>query len=234
VEAACAKHGLAMADCTVAIVGANGAIGHALSLLFAKRAGELMLVGNPRNPEASVRKLRRVAGDCRRYVAALAAGGREFVPGTLAAEIVSRGEGAAKAELETRVTLTTDIDQHLPRAHIVLTATKAVLPFIASRHLRNGAMVCDVSRPFNVAPEVFRRRPDLKLVSGGLIKAPDSSALGYIEERDRQRVLMSCAAETIILSLSKYQSAHLCGRLEIDTITEIGREAQSSGFSVVD
>jgi predicted amino acid dehydrogenase len=40
-----------MADCTVAIVGANGAIGHALSLLFAERAGELMLVGNPCNPE---------------------------------------------------------------------------------------------------------------------------------------------------------------------------------------
>ena len=65
-----------MADCTVAIVGANGAIGHALSLLFAERAGELMLVGNLCNPEASVRKLRRVAGDCGRYVAALAAGGR--------------------------------------------------------------------------------------------------------------------------------------------------------------
>ena len=56
-------------------------------------------------------------------------------------------------------------------------ATKAVLPFIASHHLRNGAIVCDVSRPFNVVSEVFPRRPDLKLVSGGLIKAPDSSAL---------------------------------------------------------
>jgi acetylornithine/succinyldiaminopimelate/putrescine aminotransferase/predicted amino acid dehydrogenase len=236
VEAACAKHGLDMADCTVAIVGAKGAIGHALSLLFAERAGELMLVGNPRNPEASVRKLRRVATDCRRYVTSLAAGGREFAPGTLAAEIVSRriSESAAKSELETKVTLTTDINQHLPRAHIVLTATKAVLPFIASRHLRNGAMVCDVSRPFNVAPDVFRRRPDLKLVSGGLIKAPETSTLGYIEERDRQRVLMSCAAETIILALSEYQSAHLCGRLEIETISEIGRQAQSSGFTVVE
>jgi hypothetical protein len=56
-----------------------------------------MLVGNPRNPEASVRKLRRVAGDCRQYVAALAAGGREFAAGTLATEIVSRGEAAVKA-----------------------------------------------------------------------------------------------------------------------------------------
>jgi predicted amino acid dehydrogenase len=71
-------------------------------------------------------------------------------------------------------------------------------------------------------------------VSGGLIKAPDSSALGYIEERDRAKVLMSCAAETIILALSGYQSTHLCGRLEIETISEIGRKAQSAGFTVVD
>ena len=175
IEAACASRGVNIADATVAIVGANGAIGHALSLLFAERAGELILVGNPRNPEGSERKLRRVAADCRRHVGSLAAGGREFAPATLAGEIVSKGtsEKAAKSDLETRISITTDIDQQLPRAHIVLTATKAVLPFISSRHLRNGAMVCDVSRPFNVAPEVFRRRADLQHVSGGLIKAPD-------------------------------------------------------------
>jgi glutamyl-tRNA reductase len=85
-------------------------------------------------------------------VGSLVAGGREFDPGTLAHEIASRRtfENAPKSELEARVTVTTDINQHLPRAHIVLTATKAVLPFIASRHLGKGAMVCDVSRPFNV------------------------------------------------------------------------------------
>jgi acetylornithine/succinyldiaminopimelate/putrescine aminotransferase/predicted amino acid dehydrogenase len=236
VEAACARRGLAMPECTVAIVGANGAIGHALSLLFAERAGELILLGNPRNPEASLRKLQRVAADCRRHVTSLAAGGRHFTPGTLAAEIVSRlGSGNAHdPELEARMTLTTEIDQQLPRAHVVLTATKAVLPFIAPRHLREGALVCDVSRPFNVAPEVPRRRPDLCLVSGGLIRIPGSSTLGYIEERDRPKVLMSCAAETILLALSGYQSSHLCGRLEIETIDDIGRQAESFGFSVVD
>ena len=236
VEAACARRGLAMAGCTIAIVGATGAIGHALSLLFAERAGELILVGNPRNPEASLRKLQRVARDCRRHVISLAAGGREFTPGTLAAAIASRpaSESDQNPELEASLTLTTDINQHLPRAHIVLTATKAILPFIASRHLREGALVCDVSRPFNVAPEVVRRRPDLRLVSGGLIKAPGSSILGRMEERDQPKVLMSCAAETIMLALSGYQSSHLCGHLEIGTIEEIGRQAESFGFSVVE
>jgi len=39
------------------------------------------------------------------------------------------------------MTITTNIEEHLHRAHIVLTATNAVLPFIASRHLRGGALV---------------------------------------------------------------------------------------------
>ena len=116
----------------------------------------------------------------------------------------------------------------------MLTATKEVLPFIKSCHLRERAMVCDVSRPFNVAPEVIRRRQDVRLVGGGgLIKTPDSSVLGYIEESDRPKVVLSCAAETIMLALSGYQSKHLCGHLDTDTVEKIGRQAESFGFSVV-
>jgi predicted amino acid dehydrogenase len=231
VELACAEEGRKLAQSTVAVVGANGAIGHALSKFFAERAGELILVGNPSNPEASLRKLQRVARDCRRHVARLAAAGREFSPGSLAAELTVRPDDA---DLESRITLTTDIDQHLPRAHIILTATKEVLPFIKSCHLRERALVCDVSRPFNVAPEVIRRRKDVRLVGGGgLIKTPDSSVLGYIEESDRPKVLLSCAAETIMLALSGYQSKHLCGHLDTETIEKIGGQAENFGFSVV-
>jgi predicted amino acid dehydrogenase len=226
VEAACATQGLALADCTVAIVGATGAIGHALSLLCAERAGELILVGNPRAAEASLGKLRDVADDCRRHVAVRAAAGRE-------ARIAGGRKPAPLSDPEARITITTDIDQHLPTAHIVLTATNAVSPFIASRHLRRGAMVCDVSRPFNIAPDLIEQRCDLRLVSGGLVRAPEPSALGYVEERDQHNVLVACAAETIVLALSGHQSRHLCGRLDVATIEEIGRLAESLGFSVV-
>jgi hypothetical protein len=105
---------------------------------------------------------------------------------------------------------------------------------IKSCHLRERALVCDVSRPFNVAPEVIRRRKDVRLVGGGgLIKAPKSSVVGYVEESDRPHVLLSCAAETIMLALSGYQSKHRCGHLDIDTIEKIGWQAESFGFSVV-
>jgi acetylornithine/succinyldiaminopimelate/putrescine aminotransferase/predicted amino acid dehydrogenase len=235
VEAACAERGLDLADCTVAIVGAAGAIGHALSLLCAERAANLILIGNPRAANANLGKLRDVAEDCGRHVALLAASGRRFAPGTLASRIARRQafETVPASDLEAMITVTTDIDQHLPHCQIVLTATNAVVPFIASRHLRHGALVCDVSRPFNIPPELIVERPDLRLVSGGLMHAPEASVLGHVEERNRQNVLMACAAETIVLALSGHQSNHLCGRLEMTTVEKIGRLAEKSGFSVV-
>jgi acetylornithine/succinyldiaminopimelate/putrescine aminotransferase/predicted amino acid dehydrogenase len=233
VEAACAKQGLALADCTVAIVGATGTIGHALSLLWAERAAELILVGNPRAAEASLGKLRDVAEECRRQAELRAAGGRKFPAGSLAADFFRARTSPAAADPQSRVTITTDIDRHLPRAHVVLTATSAVEPFIGSRHLREGAMVCDLSRPFNLTPDLAEARPDLRLVSGGLVRAPESSVLGHVEERDRRNVLVACAAETIILALSGHQSRHLCGRLDVATIEQIGALAERLGFSVI-
>jgi predicted amino acid dehydrogenase len=129
------------------------------------------------------------------------------------------------------VTVTTDIERDLPRAHIVLTATSAVQPFISARHLRNGAMICDVSRPFNVTSGLRNERPDLQWVDGGLVRAPDRSVLGILEETDRRNVLVSCAAETIVLALSGFRSEHLCGRLDPGTIEELGRVAAGLGFT---
>lgn len=229
-EAACAAHGISLADCTVAIVGATGAIGHALSLLCAERAGELILIGNPHLAAASIGRLQIVSQDCKRHVLSLAAFERKFRPGTFAERCVRR-PAVGRVDAEAGVTITTDIDTHLPRAHVVLTATNAVLPFISARHLRHGVMVCDVSRPFNITPNLREDRPDLRVVDGGLVRAPDASILGLLEEPDRSNVLLACAAETIILALSGFRSKDLCGRLNPTTIEELGKVAAKLGFS---
>jgi acetylornithine/succinyldiaminopimelate/putrescine aminotransferase/predicted amino acid dehydrogenase len=229
-ESACAKHALTLSECTVAIVGATGAIGHALSLLCAERAAELILIGNPRVGESSIGRLQMVARDCRRHAAALASAGHRFRSGSIAERIATLNE-AATVDARSGVLISTDIDRDLPRAHIVLTATNAVLPFISARHLRNGVVVCDVSRPFNITPDLSAQRPDVRWVDGGLVRAPDDSVLGFLEEPDRAYVLPACAAETIILALSDFRSEHLCGRLDTATIAQLGTVAEKLGFS---
>jgi acetylornithine/succinyldiaminopimelate/putrescine aminotransferase/predicted amino acid dehydrogenase len=225
VEAACDKHGIALKDCKVAIVGATGAIGHALSLLCTERVAELILIGNPQ-VDSSLGRLRVVAEDCNRHAASRGDSGQILHPGSVAERSVSR-----PADSNTRITVTTDIEQYLPRADIVLTATSAVHPFISARHLKNGAMVCDVSRPLNVASGLRDERSDLRWVDGGLVRAPDLSVLGLLEEPTRPNMMVACAAETIILALSGFRGENLCGRLELTTIAEIGRVAGRLGFS---
>jgi acetylornithine/succinyldiaminopimelate/putrescine aminotransferase/predicted amino acid dehydrogenase len=234
VESVCAKGGLAPAECTVAVVGATGAIGHALSLMCSERMARLILVGNPRAAEFSLQRLHSVADDCRRHVASLAAAGREFSDGSFArASLNGRAAVNEADDSQAGITITTDIDRHLPQAHIVLAATNAVFPFISERHLRRGAVICDISRPFNFAADLPDQRPDLRIASGGLLRAPDGCVLGDLEERDRSNVLVACAAETIVLALSGYRSRRLCGRLDVTTIGELGRCAEKLGFSVV-
>ena len=92
-------------------------------------------------------------------------------------------------------------------------------------------MVCDVSRPFNVTADLGVDRPDVRWVDGGLVRAPDASVLGLLEEPDRRNVLLACAAETIILALSGFRSEHFCGRLDPSTIEELGSVAARMGFS---
>jgi hypothetical protein len=214
----------------VAIVAATGANGHALSLLCVESAAELILIGNPRTPDVSIGRLELVARECKERVMSLRASGQGFGPGTLADGLL-RGAPPAAADEAGALTITTDIGRHLPRAHIIVTATNAVLPFITGRHLRNEALVCNVSRPFNIAPDICRERPDLRWVDGGLVQAPESARLGLLEDRDRRNVLLACAAETIVLALSGFRSKHLCGRLEIATVEQVGRLAAKLGFS---
>ncbi len=233
VETVCADRRLDLANCTVAIVGATGAIGHALSLLCAERMAKLILIGNPRAGAGSISKLHSVAEDCDRHVISLAARRRSFAPGTFAEHLIrQKSLATAAGEHESGLTVTTDLDQHLPIAQIVFAATNAVLPFISSRNLRKDAVVCDVSRPFNVTSEVAKERPDVRIVNGGLIRAPEELVLGILEEREQPNVLYACAAETIMVALSRYRSRHLCGRLDIATIEEMAGLADRMGFSV--
>ncbi|TGD98926.1 aminotransferase class III-fold pyridoxal phosphate-dependent enzyme [Methylobacterium nonmethylotrophicum] len=65
VERACAARRMPLEGCTVAILGAAGAIGHALARLCPDRAGALLLVGNPRSAQGGLDRLEAIAAACR-------------------------------------------------------------------------------------------------------------------------------------------------------------------------
>ena len=92
-------------------------------------------------------------------------------------------------------------------------------------------MICNVSRPFNIASDLAEEGRTSGFCLAALFTR-QNIPLGFLEERDRPNVLVACAAETIILALSQYRSRHLCGRLDVATIEELARFAEGLGFSV--
>ena len=130
-------------------LAATGAIGRLSAILLSEHVAALTLVGNPMNPDAE-RDCRAVAGEIRDHL----------------------GDGAAGVP----ISCTCDLGA-LADADIVLVATSSDQALIQPEQLKDGAIVCDVARPSNVAPDLPTRRPDVIVFEGGLVVPP--APLGF-------------------------------------------------------
>ncbi len=239
------ERGWCLAERTVAILGAGGAIGQALSLLLAAEVGRLILLGNPAHGEESRRRLLQVAG---RIVASLSELQESvgLAPGSVAerARVLARGmaqkiEGAALVqlglelvELPGLIEASVDAAGLLPEADIVVCCTSSTERLVRPEHLGPRAVVCDISRPSNVAEDVARRRPDVLLLDGGIVRLPAGSSLGFNASL-RPGQAYACMAETMMLALSqRYQDASLGFELPLSQLLELERLAQELGFEL--
>jgi predicted amino acid dehydrogenase len=94
-------------------------------------------------------------------------------------------------------------------------------------------VVCDISRPTNVSPEVRCDREDVLVVDGGVVELPRGSALGLRTSLEPGRAY-ACMAETILLALEKrYEDTSLGFDLDLDTIFELGHLAERHGLTPV-
>jgi len=241
VELGCRQRGVKLENATVAIVGAGGIIGRAAALLMPASVARMILVGNPLLPERSVSKLLEIACEAAAHAQAARRQGRSSGDRTLAAHLAeladSAGErpDALKSLLasDQRLSVTTAFDATLPQADVVISATNSVEVFIFERHIKQGAIVCDVSRPFNVCRDIRRTRPDVMLIDGGTVEVAgvaDVSALRGAHDR----YVPACVAETILLAFERaFDLPGLCGALELDTIGEIEKFGIKHGFDAV-
>jgi acetylornithine/succinyldiaminopimelate/putrescine aminotransferase/predicted amino acid dehydrogenase len=235
----------------VAVVGATGAIGRLAALMLARRAGEMILVGNPGNPYAT-KLLRRVSdevyatllaprspfsGEMSYRVQAAArrlgishvdaedicAGGRD-APLTACFDLAfdSRGESLP-------LTCTTDTDAALRSADVVLVATSSDIALVDPRRLTPGTIVCDVSRPPNVA------RADLSgtgvlVYDGGLVQPPFPLDLGPFQTLPAN-LCWGCLGETMLLALEgDIEDYSIGGKLSLRQADYIAALARKHGF----
>jgi acetylornithine/succinyldiaminopimelate/putrescine aminotransferase/acyl-CoA synthetase (AMP-forming)/AMP-acid ligase II/predicted amino acid dehydrogenase/acyl carrier protein len=245
IRLAAAKRGWSLSRRAVGVIGAGGAIGQALSILLARDAGRLVLIGNPEHPKESRERLLQVAG---RMVWSLAHFRNDpaWMPGSVASWIAEMGFDVPArpdratlqrlgAELMRRshaVSIETDPAGLLPEVDVVVCCTSTTERIVREELLRPSAVVCDVSRPSNVALDV-RNRSDVMVVDGGIVRMPGAASLGFNASIGEGNAY-ACMAETMMLAMEqRYHDASLGFDLQFEQLLEMERLAEEQGFRVL-
>lgn len=225
----------------VVVVGATGAIGRLASLMISRWAGQLTLVGNAQNPHAP-RMLERVANEVVETLAAEALPAsvgnlghtvQDFLPRSTfdkeAVGIEDLTKACRRAGLHNPIAVTTNLDDALETADIVLVATNADVALVDPRKMRPGTVVCDVARPANVAPTDLSDTGVL-VFDGGLVKPPFPVQLGPFQNLPDD-LCWGCLGETMLLALEGETKDYSLGRdLSLEDADCVAEMAHRHGF----
>jgi predicted amino acid dehydrogenase len=112
---------------------------------------------------------------------------------------------------EAPIAFATDLRKVEPAADLVFVATNSDATLIGADALTEGAVVCDVARPPNVAREVVESRDDVLVFEGGLVEFPEPVHFGPNLLGFRPGIMLGCLAETVLLALEGDDGDHSIG-----------------------
>jgi predicted amino acid dehydrogenase len=141
---------------------------------------------------------------------------------------------AAQVLYETglSVRITDNVKQALTAAQVIIAVPSSIDPIIGPQDLIPGAVICAVTRPYNLSRQVAEQRDDVLVIEGGVIEVPgevDSSFnFGFLPG-----MVHACLAETIVLALERrYENFSLGRDLTTKQVEEISRLAKKHGFKL--
>jgi acetylornithine/succinyldiaminopimelate/putrescine aminotransferase/predicted amino acid dehydrogenase/acyl carrier protein len=246
IRLAAAEKGWLLPNRSVAILGAAGSIGDATAILLSCDIGRLVLLGNPAHPDESRQRLLQVAG---RIVWARRQSdeGPQPLPGSVASwareldfYVPARPDRATLARLGEElirrsgsVVVSVDAAGMLPEVDLIVSCTSSTEHIVREEWLRSRVVVCDVSRPSNIAADVGLNRPDVMILNGGVVRMPGNASLG-INASLGHGLSYACMAETMMLAMEKrYEDTSLGFDLAPDRVIEMERLANQLGFEAV-
>jgi acetylornithine/succinyldiaminopimelate/putrescine aminotransferase/predicted amino acid dehydrogenase len=122
----------------------------------------------------------------------------------------------------------------LRRAAVVLAATNAPVPFLTAEVFGAGAVVCDLSVPAAVRPDVRQARPDVLVIGGGIARLPHGEAHGIIGFPLAPGQVYGCMAEAMLLGLEGVRDATFTGNLPADHVHRLAAMARRHGFRLAE
>jgi acetylornithine/succinyldiaminopimelate/putrescine aminotransferase/predicted amino acid dehydrogenase len=231
--------GVPVQETVAAVVGATGSIGRAVALLMSEKVNSLILIGNPNNEEHSRKRLQKLIPEIYQFLNRedLKSGGAIYdfvrnhpkVPAR-GADLEQYQEFAALVVKESPLIYTVDLENYLPSADIVVTATSQVNSLINPDMLKFGAVVCDVARPADVSLEVREARPDVLVIDGGVVAVPGDPELGWNFGFEKG-LAYACMSETMMLALEGlYEHCSLGIDINMEVINSFKALAKKHGF----
>ena len=131
-----------------------------------------------------------------------------------------------------QIAVTTDINEAICDADMVLAVTSALEALVQPAALKAGAVVCDVARPRNVSRQVAEQRDDVLVIEGGVVAVPGEVNFN-LDFGFPPRTAYACMAETMILALADRCEDYSLGRhLGLERVQEIARLGENHGFSL--
>ncbi len=240
------------------VLGATGSIGRACALMMSEKLNRITLFGNPEHPTSSNHRLNTLAKEIFAYAKSrLQAGELEGMSLWLDKLInqmanlkddIARGyfdklssteelslplinEICDYLNINTPITTSIDIAQDLRDCNLIIATSNSPDYLIYPDDLQAGAVVCDVARPADVAPSVYKRN-DVLILEGGLVQYPDNISfganLGY-----RDGVSLACLSETVLLALEgACQDYSIGNKLPLETVHYLRSLALKHGFGL--
>lgn len=117
-------------------------------------------------------------------------------------------------------------------ADIIITVTGAAGAVVDPDSIKPGAVVCDVARPRDVSELVVKRRKDVLVIDGGIVKVPGQVDMQSILGLPKGMSL-ACVAETMMLALEgRYESYTIGKEISLKKVHETINFADKHGFKL--
>jgi predicted amino acid dehydrogenase len=116
-------------------------------------------------------------------------------------------------------------------ADVIITATSHPEALLNSSHIKNNAIVVDVSQPPNLSIDSCKKRPDIIRVDGGYVDLPFSNKIRI--PGIPQGKIFSCVAEVIMQAMENERKNHV-GSIEISHLKKTEEWALKYGFVLKD
>jgi predicted amino acid dehydrogenase len=95
----------------------------------------------------------------------------------------------------------------LKKTKIVVVCTSSTEKLIKSKHLKEGAIIYDITQPRNTSPEILRQRKDITIIDGGIFDTPKIDYGMDIGLKKHQAY--ACLTETIICALEGVNKSYV-------------------------